>query len=134
MTHISKRVVSTATLKQIDELILASFTDTGTKERQQIFRELLTKTERLMLAKRLAMLSLIQKNVSTFHISRLLQVSPSTVARFEVEVDQGKYRHTSAWLSTYRKLHKILRLLANLTVIPFQARRNSFAKIVNESW
>lgn len=52
------------------------------REFENFLIEFLTSTERTMLAKRLAIIYLINKKYSFANIERILKVSPSTVARF----------------------------------------------------
>lgn len=65
MPHISKHAVAEKVTHELENRIVAFLSDTGTKTRNKIFKEILTETERLMIAKRLAMIYLIQKGVAT---------------------------------------------------------------------
>ncbi len=132
MPHISKQKLEEKTLREIDTLLISLIADTNIRTHRLILREILTDTERLMVGKRLAMLMLIEKGISTFHISNLIKVSPSTVARFETRVERGSYGKTREWLRSHRNLHPALKILLDFAAIPFEARRKSLARIVSE--
>src|SRR3989338_1485253 len=103
MPHVSRHKVQDSTKRELEDYIASFLADTGSKARQNIFRELLTPTERLMIAKRLAMLYFISKNVPTHRISQTLRVSPSTVARFETAVGAGAYSNIILWINRHSK-------------------------------
>jgi len=56
-----------------------------------LMRELLTNTEKIMLAKRLALIVMLGKGHSFEQISETLKISPSTIARFSLAAESGKY-------------------------------------------
>ncbi len=128
MPHVSKRKISNAARKDLDGHLLSFLDEADARTRQRIFKELLTKTERLMIAKRLAMIILLEEDNSLYQIENTLAVSPSTAARFSQSLDGGAYEHTRTWIKRYKGLHPFLRLLIDLAATPFEARRESFAK------
>ena len=132
MPHVSKQKLEEKTLGEIETLLISLVADTSIRTHRLILREILTDTERLMIGKRLAMLMLIEKGISTFHISNLIKVSPSTVARFETKVEHGSYKKTRQWLRSHRNLHPALKMLLDFAAIPFEARRKSLTRIINE--
>ena len=133
MPHISKQFVEEKVIKKLDERVIAFLSDTGSKTRNKIFKEILTKTERTMIAKRLTMIYLIQKGIATHKISNVLKVSPSTVARFENKLDQKHFVHTALWVKNHTAMNKILKLIFDLAVIPFDAQKKSFGQMLDES-
>lgn len=120
MPHVSKQKISEETRRKLDEYILFFLEETGSKERLMIFRELFTKTERLMIGKRLALLLLANKKAPTHAISKTLGMSPSTVARFEDRLDRGMYKRTARWLMQDRIRNAIVRMFDRLLMIPFE--------------
>src|SRR3989344_1919645 len=83
MPHISKKKLK----KQVFQKIQEEFIDVlanikSTKEGKQFIRELFTQTEQVMLAKRLAILFMLQKGYSFHMIERTLKVTPQTILRF----------------------------------------------------
>ena len=125
MPHISKHALAEKVIKELERHIVTVISDTGSKTRNKIFSEILTKTERLMLAKRLAMIYLIQKGTATHTISEMLKVSPSTVARFENRLGKNHFTHTALWVKNHTDMNKMLRLIFDLVTIPFEARKKS---------
>ncbi|MEK7139914.1 MAG: hypothetical protein AAB805_01170 [Patescibacteria group bacterium] len=132
MPHISAHSVSEKTKKDLDLYILAFLEQTGSRVRKNVFHELLTKTERIMLSKRLAILLFIIRGIPTHMIAKTLKMSPSTIARFETLVDRGAFTHTRKWLSQKRVEDKILNALVDLVSIPFKAQRKSLSQLLDE--
>lgn len=91
MPYVSSRKLNKKIYQKIgDEFVgfvleLKSSTDTNTKS---FLTNLLTKTERVMLAKRLAVIGMLIKGYSFEVIQQTLQVSPSTVDRFWKIINQ----------------------------------------------
>ena len=56
-----------------------------------VLGQLFTKTEKLMLAKRLAIIFMLDQKESTYAISNILKVSQSTVARISLKQENGEY-------------------------------------------
>lgn len=53
--------------------------------------ELLTRTEKIMLAKRIAVVLMLSNNIPQHKITEMLKMSPSTVAKMSLGVEIGKY-------------------------------------------
>ena len=123
MPHVSSKLLSSKKLAELDKRLFDAFASTNIRTRKQLYSELLTATERVMLAKRLEMMLLISKGISTHTISRVLCVSPSTVARFEQAVSNGKFRQTESWLKRQKFSSQILQLLFELAAVPFEVER-----------
>ena len=96
MPHISQKKMRDQDFDKIyDQLI--SFFDTAGKNRKSnvLFREFMTDTEKVMFAKRMAILCLIDDGVSEHYISYILSVSPSTISRIYLRYEQGKFPYIS---------------------------------------
>ena len=92
-----------------------------------------------MIAKRLAMVYLIDKNIPTHSISKLIKVSPSTVARFEVRFERNQLSKTSEWVRDKTVTNKLLKLglvAIGLAVKEEQGKRVGiiYNKGVNYGW
>ena len=61
MPHVSKRKVGDKTKQGLEKNLFAVLLETTSFERQRIFRELYTPTERVMFAKRIGMIALIDR-------------------------------------------------------------------------
>lgn len=83
-----------------------------------------------MIAKRLALLFLIDRGVPTHAIADMLAMSSSTVARFEVSLDH--YQTVISWLRTRQGINKVLSILADVLMVPFEAQRKSLNQILKE--
>ena len=63
--------------------------------RQFLLKQLLTPTEQVMLAKRLALILMIQKGYSYTTIGQTLKMTPTTINRFWSQVRQNKFSAVS---------------------------------------
>jgi len=115
----------------MEEKMAKLLTEYSDKTRRALIDELLTSTERIMLAKRIALIFLIEQGASTRKICRLLKMSPSSVARFQVKVERGVFVQTMKWIK-HSRTPAIVRLLTQLASIPFKAQRKSLAQLVDE--
>ncbi len=132
MPHVSKRKLNESVTAELEERVAALLTKAGASTRRRVLAEILTATERLMVAKRIALVYLLARGVPTLAASDLLGVSPSTVARFAKAVDRGGYARTAAWLKRRAIGKPLLNLLCDLAAIPFTARRTSLARFLAE--
>jgi len=94
MPHISKRKISKVHLRHLqNELVRSferSFKDLHT---QAVFNEFFTYTEKIMFAKRLAVIAMLSKGISSYMIAETLAMSPATTNRMSVKFEMGKYDH-----------------------------------------
>ncbi|MDO8492130.1 MAG: helix-turn-helix domain-containing protein [bacterium] len=107
-------------------------TDAGSRARNNILNELLTPTEKLVIAKRLAMIVLINKGKSVVEIGHDLGVSTSTVARFQLKVERGQFGHTIKWIHSHSLEAKAAELLKFVIASAFGKRGKSFKQMVND--
>jgi len=90
MAHVSKKKINNKVLNKIDKQLIDFFKN---KKYDFVFlSDLLTKTERLMLAKRLAIMVLLKKGLSSYEISAMLKVSSSTVMRFSCRLEGKEFK------------------------------------------
>jgi len=82
MAQVSKYPVSKAVYERILEVFFRVFVRINTKdEAEEFIKDFLTPTEQIMLAKRLAVAFLLEKNYDFRTIGRILKVSLTTIAR-----------------------------------------------------
>ena len=62
------------------------------KSTSKVLNELFTETEKIMFAKRLAIILMLSSKTPQHRIVAVLQVSPSTVARASLMVEIGEYK------------------------------------------
>lgn len=85
MAQVSKRYIPPWTYEKILNIFLTSFLKIKEKNTAQLFfDELLSPTEKLMLAKRITCLYLLNKNVSIHQCSDILKLSTSTVGKYSI--------------------------------------------------
>ena len=93
MPHISNKELNTALLGKIFNQLMSVL---GNAQNRQILpsviNEFFTKTEKIMFAKRLAIILMIDSNTPQHRIVDLLKVSPSTVARMSLGVEIEKFK------------------------------------------
>lgn len=96
MPHISKNKLSKNDFEKIYDQMIVVFDTAGNKRKSDsLLRELLTPTEKVMFAKRLAILCMIDDKISEHYISYILSVSPSTVSRISLQYEQNLYPYIS---------------------------------------
>lgn len=92
MPHISKIKLEQEILDKLFSKMVNILERAQTKKRfSAVVRELLTETEKVMLAKRLAIILMLEGGVPQHHISDVLHVSSSTVVRISLGLELGKY-------------------------------------------
>ena len=97
MPHISqKRVKKEIFLRMNDRFIRSLMDLTERKNARAFFKELLTPTEQIMLAKRLAAVLMLQQNFSFYRVERTLKISPSTAARLWRKLHAGEFSGITA--------------------------------------
>jgi len=91
MTHVSKYRMK----RKIESRISTNFTralfSASGSQGHEILRSLLTLTEQTMLAKRLALIVMLEKEFSYYRISKSLKMSTSTIKRIHGELEAGAY-------------------------------------------
>ena len=120
MVHVSKTKlnpkVEAQLQKQIAELFVAHQT---VKECTHLTREFFTKTERIMFAKRLGIIALLERGYSTYAISIAIGVSDSTVARIENQLEHGKFKNILKVLKNKRHRESVLGTIETLLTLGF---------------
>jgi len=116
MPHVSKKRLE----KKLFLSLYNQFTSTvsiQSKRKQAMLGDLLTKTEKIMLAKRLAAVFMLLENASLYNIENTLNISASTAARFARNLDNGEYAHIENFFGVKKKkkefwetLEKIVRV------------------------
>ena len=122
MPHISKQLLEKEKFIGIHKQFYKIITELSRSGNSKVvFSELLTKTEKLMLAKRLAIIVMLDKKESIYAIEQTLKVSPSTVARMSLSHENGKY---SELLKEVRKQNSFWTQIEK--IIPPRVGRNRF--------
>lgn len=117
MTHVSKLKMDSKISLRIKKNLIAS----SALQRGLVLESLLTSTETLMLAKRLALIIMLQRGDSTYRISKVLKVSISSVLRFQRMLDSGLFK------PVLREIRKRNRSLLNIVELILAAGMPSAA-------
>lgn len=133
MPHISKHHLTQETKQELEDRVFAFLFETQMKDRKKIFRELFTRTERVMIAKRLTLIFLVSEGLPPYSISRVLKMSPSSVARFQKNLDEGRYSATAAWLKPKGVSGRFLSFFDDVADILFSGKRKSISQILREN-
>lgn len=98
VTRISKKKLADETLRAMSDQFLMSIVHVRTKrDALALINELLSKTERIMLAKRFAIIAMLARGYSFSQIEDLLKVSPDTVVRIWRDAKEGRYAHVARY-------------------------------------
>ena len=92
MPHVSKKKLEE---EQVEDLFLqiVYVLERATKrgELRPVLKQLLTPTEKVMLAKRLAVISMLSQDIPIFDIAENLSMSPSTIDLMSLKFETGSY-------------------------------------------
>ncbi|MEX2052580.1 MAG: helix-turn-helix domain-containing protein [Candidatus Paceibacterota bacterium] len=92
MPHVSSKKLKKETLNKLNKKLLSTFGQASEdNDLYPLFQELFTYTEKIMLSKRLAIILLLSKEIPQHRIVDILRVSPSTVAKTSLNIENGKY-------------------------------------------
>ena len=109
MANISKRQLKRKVFEHISRQLLSQLARYHTKEQARIFtEELLTKTEQVMLAKRLMTLVMLERGCSFSMIERVLKVTSKTVVKLQGERRRGLHSRLLAQYARRRDSARIL--------------------------
>lgn len=115
MPHVSKRKMDADLFDSISVQLSKIFKLSNDKElTASLMDEIFTGTEQVMLAKRLASILLLRRNVPQHIICEKLKMSPSTIARLSLDINRGKYQTVFEIIKKDR--NKILDILVEILV------------------
>jgi len=117
MPHISRQFLKgNAEQELIQEMLDTLSVKRSPSRRKKITRELLMGVERLMLAKRLAIICMLGEGVAFEEIARKLKVSSSTVSRLWREMQKGRFKETLSAIQSDKTSTKLLALIEALVM------------------
>lgn len=139
MVNISRHQLHAHVLEKIydqfDDVMIANVRK---RDISKTMYELLSYKERILLAKRLAIIGMLMHNQSTRDISMLLKVSTATVARIENELEMGTYAHIASIFKRKKHRESFLGLLETVFTVGMYGNPNKVAadkmKRAIESW
>ncbi len=112
MAQVSSRVLEKETQRRIDRQLL-TFLKSGSQS-ADIFGELLTDTERLMLAKRLATILLLIDEQSYYRIEQSLGISTSTSKRLHSLLISGAFSSLERLMKRKRDRKELIEDIARI--------------------
>jgi len=114
MTHVSRKKLPDKILHQILDSFLFVLADTKNKEQMaQFLGAFLSNTEKVMLAKRLAIVYLLNEGVEESRVAEILNVTRPTVARIHLWYEtKGKGYQIAIIKLRKQKLLNTLKILA----------------------
>ncbi len=94
MTHVSKRKLKKQDFEKIYNQLSRIFSKAKThKDSEKLFSEFLYPSEKVMLAKRLAIIFMVIEKIPDRKIAELLSVSTSTIGRIIDKYSAGEYTY-----------------------------------------
>ncbi len=115
MPHVSSKKLKKEHLQKLYNEFNTALEKSARKSWIKFFlNDFLTHTEKIMLAKRFAVIYLLSKDVPVSYISESLYMSPATIARMSIKYNIGKYSSLAKAIKNENKdfwkiLEKILR-------------------------
>ncbi len=92
MPHVSKKHLRLKQLENLQAELLNSFERSFDKNKgRQVWGEFFSRTERIMFAKRLAVIAMLSKGISVHMIAEALGMSSSTTQRMSSQFEKGRY-------------------------------------------
>ncbi len=92
MVRVSREKLKKKVLEQINFRLVDTISKLETNSSTKSFiNDLLGEEEKIVLAKRLAVIFMLQENISWYRITKLLKISPSTVKRIALDIDSERY-------------------------------------------
>ncbi len=90
MTRISRFPVEAKVLEKLYSLMFEIVSSMDDEESfSKIINELLSPTEKIMIAKRIAIIYLLMKKIDYYNISEVLKVSSETIAKFHLIMEES---------------------------------------------
>ena len=133
MTHVSQKKMEIQASRRIKKNLVNVL-----KVREGLILEsLLTPTETTMLAKRLALIVMLERECTSYEICKMLNVSISTVLRFEQMLKAGVFRHIQQELAKKKPLSFLEFIEVMLSRGPYgasQAKRKRIAQLKSRLW
>jgi uncharacterized protein YerC len=130
MPHVSSKLLTTKIRKDIDGQLIKVVA----KHTNVVCSELLTSTERIMLAKRLAIILMLDQGLSYYRIHKILAVSVSTIKRLHGAQLSGYFNALRVVHQTKRKREEFLTFLETVLQMGLSPRgRGRWRKLFRDS-
>ncbi|MEK7589765.1 MAG: hypothetical protein AAB475_00730, partial [Patescibacteria group bacterium] len=115
-------------LEKIYKILFSAIINRNISQKQQrfAFAELLTYTEKIMLGKRLAAISMLSQGVSPYRVGKILQLSPTTTTKLQIKLENEKLLNVKKLCNILRKgplqhyLENLMRPLPHYGTSPYK--------------
>lgn len=116
MTHVSRKKLERNKEKELISALKEVFTGLKKYEVDKIFSDLITETEEVMLAKRLAVVVMLSENAPYEDISASLNLTNQTISRIHAEVNYRKdvYQFLIRRLAPWKRKELLKAILKDL--------------------
>ncbi len=112
MPHVSGRKLKKHVFLKMSEEFIEIFAAVRTKQKaRRLLEELLTQTERIMIAKRLAMIFMVEKGYSFETIERILKISPVTTSKYWRMTKRNEFPLVSRYFKSKKQAEEFWRVL-----------------------
>jgi hypothetical protein len=107
MPHVSPQKIDKEILEKIYKILFSSIVNRNVSQKQQrlAFIELLTHTEKIMLGKRLAAISMLSQNANPYQVGKILKLSTTTTVKLQQRLESGKFADVEKLCNILRKGH-----------------------------
>ncbi len=106
MTHVSKHKLKPSHLKKLYKQFSKTLGQVNQLETGMFLDELLGEEEKIMLAKRFAVIVMLMEKNSIYRIAQLLHMSPSTIERLKLKYITGEYEFIEKLFKHNKKEYK----------------------------
>lgn len=129
MVNVSKRVLPKSVTEELyAQLADVFFASDTRKDSVQILTEVLTNTERILLAKRVGIIAMLTYGYSSYKIMHTLNVSTFTIASVQQRLDRGAYRYVTDILRRRKAREGIFKIIEDAVIAISPARANQTLK------
>ena len=105
MPHVSRHKLSEQQQNKINNYLLSTILLLPRSiEGRKFLREFFTYTEKIMLAKRLTLIHSLHNEAPVTEIAELLKMSPSTIQKASLKIENGKYSTITRVLNEDKKI------------------------------
>lgn len=123
MPHISSKKLKKEHLQKLYNEFSIALEKSAKKSWIKLFlRDFLSKTEKIMLAKRFAVIYLLSKELPHSYIYQSLSMSPATIARMSLKYEIGKYSALLKTIENNKDLWNILERILRAGLPPIAGR------------
>jgi len=139
MTNVSKKSLKKKVADKISNQLAFLIADFKKSDKSSLFvDEFFTETEKIMFAKRLAIIFMILEDFPSHAISKVLKVSPSTILKIAKIIDRGGYQVLKDYFKdkkTKKEFHSRLEVILRMGMPPIvgRGRWSSFYKALNKN-